>query len=405
MKIVFVLTLCCISFCSLYGQAITLPIPTGKHFVGVTYLSFIDDDRKEIFDSTGMNQREITVKAWYPADRQFDPEPYFLETEANFAIKYLQFPLMYKDLKTNSVRDMPVSTQENKYPVLIFSHGLGEHYSQNTILMEELASHGYIVFSIAHHYECKFSSYPDGRLIYIDMSNPRLQKIIKENMNGYAMGHFEKLENAVNDEERERVFREMSMAMPIILTESPKHWAGDIAFLIDQLIIINEGDNRFQNKLDLDRIGVFGMSLGGLATSVVCSMDRRIKAGVNMDGAFPIASIHGKYQIPFMYLNSKRYLGCGPLFTGQSTHDCYSLTIKGSDHYNFTDYSIYPIPMVRILLGPIDGNRTIEIMNVIIPAFFDKYLKEKQEIDVIEKAKAYSEIEIITNLNVKYRIK
>jgi hypothetical protein len=139
------------------------------------------------------------------------------------------------------------------------------------------------------------------------------------------------------------------------------------------------------------------MSLGGLATSVICSGDRRIKAGVNMDGALPVASVHGRHQIPFLYLNSERYLGCGLLLVSQSTKDCYSLSVKGSVHNNFTDYSIYPVPMVRMVLGSIDGNKTVEIMNVVIPAFFDKYLKEKREIDVIKKAKAYSEIEIVTN--------
>ncbi|MBN2246460.1 MAG: hypothetical protein JW755_11520 [Candidatus Aminicenantes bacterium] len=83
-------------------------------------------------------------------------------------------------MKTNSSRDVPISSKEKKYPVLIFSHGWGEHYSQNTILMEELASHGYIVFSIAHHYECKFSSYPDGRFIYIEMDNPDPLPVFKQ---------------------------------------------------------------------------------------------------------------------------------------------------------------------------------------------------------------------------------
>jgi hypothetical protein len=42
------------------------------------------------------------------------------------------------------------------------------------------------------------------------------------------------------------------------------------------------------------------MSLGGLATSVICSRDIRIKAGVNMDGELPIASVPGIYQILFL---------------------------------------------------------------------------------------------------------
>ena len=156
----------------------------------------------------------MTVKVWYPSDRRSDPEPYFLKAEADFVTKYLQFPLMYKDLKTNGGRDLPVSSKENRYPVLIFSHGWGEHYSQNTILMEELASHGYIVFSIAHHYECKFTSFPDGRLIYLELDNPRFQKIMKEQMSAFARGHFEKLKKAASDEEREQVFQEMIATLP-----------------------------------------------------------------------------------------------------------------------------------------------------------------------------------------------
>jgi hypothetical protein len=164
---------------------------------------------------------------------------------------------------------------------------------------------------------------------------------------------------------------------------------------------MNEGDKRFKNKLDLDRIGVFGMSLGGLATSVICSTDGRIKAGVNIDGGLSSASLDGKYQTPFMFLNSERYLECGPLFISQSNRDCYSLSVKGSDHYNFTDHSIYPVPSVSFLLGQIDGKRTIEIMNVIILAFFEKYLKEKQGIDIIKIAKKYKEITIATNIELQ----
>jgi hypothetical protein len=90
-------------------------------------------------------------------------------------------------LKTNSSRDLPVSPREKDYPVLIFSHGWGEHYSHSTILMEELASHGYIVFSIAHHYECKFSFYPDGQTIHLDVNSLRFQKIMQEQQNPKAM--------------------------------------------------------------------------------------------------------------------------------------------------------------------------------------------------------------------------
>ena len=398
MKRIFILLLSGLLFNTGQGQTEALPKPTGKHLVGITYLSFIDDDRKELFDNNQESDREITVKAWYPSDNKSNPEPYFLNAEAEFALKYLQFPEIYKNLKTNSSRDVPMSSKENKYPILIFSHGFGEHYSQNSILMEELASHGYIVFSISHHYECKFSSFPDGRLIYIDMNSQRFQKIMQEQQNPKAMELLQKMYNASNDEERMRVLVETSNALPTILTESPKYWAEDISFFMDQLESMNNENKILKDKLDLDRIGVFGMSLGGIATSEICLNDNRIKAGINIDGGLYGTLLNVKHQTHFMFLNSKRFLGYGKLFIGESTVDCYSLSVKDSDHYNFSDYSVYPVPSISFLLGTIDGEKTIEIMNVIALAFFDKYLKENKDINLIEQANKYPEIEIATNI-------
>jgi len=398
MKCIFILLLSGLLSNTIQGQTEALPRPTGKHLVGITYLSFIDDNRKELFDNNQESNREITVKVWYPSDNESNPEPYFLDAESEFAMKYLRFPEIFKNLRTNSSRDVPMSSKENKYPILIFSHGFGEHYSQNTILMEELASHGYILFSISHHYECKFSSFPDGRLIYLDMNSQRFQKIMQEQQNPKAMELLQKMYNASNDEERMQVLLETSNALPTILTESPKYWAEDISFFMDQLESMNNENKILKDKLNLDRIGVFGMSLGGIATSEICLNDNRIKAGINIDGGLYGTLLNVKHQTHFMFLNSKRFLGYGKLFIGESTVDCYSLSVKDSDHYNFSDYSVYPVPSISFLLGTIDGEKTIEIMNVIVLAFFDKYLKENKDINLIEQAKKYPEIEIATNI-------
>ena len=49
-------------------------------------------------------------------------------------------------------------------------------------------------------------------------------------------------------------------------------------------------------------------------------------------------------------------------------------------------------------MGTIEGNRIIVIMNDLVVAFFDKYLKQKENIDIINKAQNYPEIEIWTNI-------
>lgn len=389
--------LCSLMICPNQSRADTLPEPTGEYHVGVTYLGFTDDARTELFSTDGESKREITVKVWYPSDDKSVPEPYLLSGELAIATEYFQFPEMYKSLMTNSSRDVPISTKRERYPILIFSHGLGEHYSQNSILMEELASHGYIVLSVSHHYECKFSSFPDGRLTHIDLSNPRFQKIMQEQMNPGAMELLQRTHNAKNDEERMKVLIETGNALPTILTESPRYWAEDLAFLIDRLEDISGGNGIFERRLDLDSIGVFGMSLGGLATSVICTTDKRVKAGVSLDGGMYGTLLDEELEIPFMYMNSKRFLGYGRIFTDRSKADCFSLGIRGADHYNFSDYSIYPVPAVGFLLGTIEGKRTIEIMNVMVLAFFDRYLNGENKIDLIELAKKYPEIEIDSN--------
>lgn len=140
------------------------------------------------------------------------------------------------------------------------------------------------------------------------------------------------------------------------------------------------------------------MSMGGIASHRISLLEKRIKACVNIDGGLIEATLDREIQTPTMFLNSKRFLGYGTIFIGKSKVDCYSFSVKDSDHYNFSDYSIYPVPSIGFLLGTIDGERTIEIMNAMVLAFFDKYLKGRQDIDLIEQAEAYAEIEIASNV-------
>jgi fermentation-respiration switch protein FrsA (DUF1100 family) len=52
---------------------------------------------------------------------------------------------------TDSYLNAPVASRQDisSLPVVIFSHGLGQYVSQNTALMQELASQGFAVFALA----------------------------------------------------------------------------------------------------------------------------------------------------------------------------------------------------------------------------------------------------------------
>ena len=73
----------------------------------------------------------------------------------------------------------PSPEQEATYPVLIFSHGyeIG-FFAQNTVQMEELASHGYVVFSVGHAYESSIVF--DGEGNSIGTNKSRIGAFYKE---------------------------------------------------------------------------------------------------------------------------------------------------------------------------------------------------------------------------------
>jgi predicted dienelactone hydrolase len=375
-----------------YIQAAELPEPRGNYPIGITYLSFIDQNRPEIFTSDPTDNREITVKAWYPAEPVENAKlaPYIRNAEEIVSI--FNLPTSIINIKTHSKLDLSVSQVQETFPVLLFSHGWGEHFSQNTVLMEELASHGYIVFSIAHHYEAKFSFYPDGHFITIDDSSERFLEIMDEQRDPEAFAVFEKMRNAKSYEEQEAVFRQSNELMPKLLVEGPRIWADDISFLIDELENINQDNSLFSGKMNLEQIGVFGMSMGGIASGQVCITDKRCMAGINMDGGIYGDFLDTKISQPFMFMSSERYRGYDNIFSDHVNNSVYTITIHGADHYNFHDLSILDPSFDR--LGEIDGYRMLKIINDYTLAFFNKHLKGIDSGLLNDPSSEYPEVEI-----------
>jgi dienelactone hydrolase len=357
----------------LSSQSITLPKPSGKYPVGTQYLFFVDDNRPETFTDDPLDRRNLTVRVWYPADNfeGSDPAPYIKNAEV--VTRLFQLGGSYVHAVTHSKLNAPIYQVKEAYPVLVFNHGWGEFFAQNTILMEELASHGYIVFSIAHHYECKFSFYPDGKMIFFDENSPQIQKIMAEQKNPVSVAIFQSMFTAGTDREREDIFQKSTQLLPTFFTESPRLWTEDIKFLLDQLALMNRKNTKYSGRLDLDKIGVFGMSMGGIAAQKICFEDSRCQAGISMDGGFYGDCLNETISRPFMFINSYRYSGYEKLFLKHLKKEGYVLTIPGADHYNFHDVSI--LDPNHPMLGKIDGKRMMEILNAYVLAFFNRYLK------------------------------
>jgi predicted dienelactone hydrolase len=142
-------------------------------------------------------------------------------------------------------------------------------------LADDLAGRGYVVAAADHAYESVGTAFSGGRLLTCLACD-----------------------GVSTDEERRQVAAGR---------------ARDLSFVIDRLTTgrtparTSQGMRSlpFADMLDARRIGVAGHSIGGAAAAAVMSSDRRVRAGVNLDGNFfaPLAGA-GLTGRPFMMMGA-----------------------------------------------------------------------------------------------------
>lgn len=365
--------------------AVKLPQPTGPYAVGTTRSSLVDATRPETFTDDRSDRRELLIRVWYPAKLApgAQPEPLWGRETQEIATRMAEFMRLPKGafddlarVPSHAYADAPLAKSRSPYPVLIFSHGyIPGLISQNTAQMEELASHGYIVFSIGHTYETLVNIFPDGRVV--PFSQARLAEFAKGA--GKANNLNTKYIAATDPAEKDALLRQVLAEWPT-LDQSLLIWTADTRFVLDELEKMNSGKRKsmFAKKLDLKRIGVFGMSFGGATAGQVCAVDQRCKAGLNLDGMQYGDLIDRPIARPFMFMQSEAARNINRLFFDRSKNGAYYVTVKGSKHFNYADFSLFSPEYKKAgLLGPIEGERMERIINDYVLAFFDKHLKGK----------------------------
>ena len=358
------------------------PEPTGQYNVGTTSYNFVDPEREEIYTEDENDHREITARVWYPSQDVTDAAPEaYLNPELTSAIaSELEIPNedllgVTQFLTTNSVPDAPLAEDQSEYPVLVFSHGFGGLPEFNTIKAEELASQGYVVVGINHTYDSIASVLADGETVP---------------------------QSPVFDVENQSEILEL-------LGESVDIRAEDAQFVLDELTKIDAGDDPdelFSGHLDLEKVGIFGYSLGGATAAQVLAEDHRFQAGINLDGGLFGDAANASLDQPFMILNNeafgqgtssspeeKQFNQLQQSFVENLQNDGYEVTILGTEHSSFNDLPFLLPSLLNsgIELGElgelansdnddfeaIDPQLASTIINDYTLAFFDRYLNDE----------------------------
>jgi penicillin G amidase len=388
---------------SLLNPIISFPETIGEYNVGTSAYYFLDETREETYTENPDDNRELNVRVWYPTDATTGTKaPYFSEALGQ-AIAPLVDPTedendiaqVVQALPTNSFLNAPVAEAETEYPVLLFSHGLGGLPEIYTTQAEALASEGYVVVSINHTYDSSVSVFDDGRVIPQDATLTEL-----------ATGTTDLTETEVFE----------------LIAQSVDIRAEDAQFILDELGDINAGDDPLEiltGKLNLDKVGILGHSLGGATAAETLALDERFLAGINQDGGLFGRNANASLTQPFMFINADRtnalqeeipFFELQQAFLDNLKGDGYGISIADTEHNSFTDLpflissvenagiSLDEIAGLTDLLegSEIDPERALEITNDYTTAFFNRYLKDLDSSLLNERVIKYPDVELIT---------
>lgn len=358
---------------------VELPKPTGSFPVGRRAFYWTDESRAETITNDESDKRKLFVQLWYPAQKSdknsaavYIPDLEELQTQ-NPNLSFL------RTLQTHTKEDAHIAKSKKNFPVIIFSPGLGSSISKYTVILENLASHGFVVAAINHAYDAGDFKFPDGQVVR------------------YATNLWDKpVSDSWTADTRKRFF-----------DERRKGWAEDISYVINQLIKLN-GEDSFKKLIDMENIGVLGHSFGGQAATLACAEDKRLKACANLDGlaqgaAFLPNSKGENLKQPFAFFTKN------PVSTDyelkimgltRSEYDArerkrmlnrwkpslktrlevlelgtYFVVVRGATHQSFSDSPLLEANPKDETLA--DRQFRAKIINEYILAFFDRFLRKR----------------------------
>lgn len=310
--------------------------PTGKYQVATANYTYRDTKRIETYTNNGEN-RKLNVQLWYPEN------------------------------------------SSEKCPLIVFSHGGLGIKTSNETLYNELASHGYVVCSIDHTYQCLYTTYENGHTIYVDK------------------GYMKEL-NTQNAESNKQQSYEYFQKWMKIRTD-------DINFVIDYIIEqANNETHALYKHVDTTKIGVMGHSLGGSAALGIGRMRKDVSAVIALESPF-MCDIKGvknnefiftdeKYPIPVLNVysdSSWHHLADWPQYAknyallSDNNPTAFNFYIRGVGHFTLTDLALTSPFLTRMFNGKkstTDTKYCLKMINKVCLEFFDCYLKKESEFNL-----------------------
>ncbi len=285
------------------------PEPTGPYAVEAVGSTYTDNNHPETYAADGSN-RWLNVAFWYPSD---------------------------------------YAGGAHTLPLIVFSHGSFGVKESNESLFRELASHGYVVCSMDHTYQCLGTTSSGGKKVGMDRAY--MKQVLSS--------------SDKSAEKRQELAQLFSEWMAIRM--------GDIAFVLDTVKACADSDDTSLNGvyqlIDTSKIGVMGHSLGGSAALGIGRARGDIDAVVALEAPF-MYDVKGvengafvwedaPYPVPVLNVytdsswdklsTSPQYAQNYAVLNDGSDMTC-DIYVKGAGHMTLTDLT-YSRPPLCLLFG------------------------------------------------------
>ena len=333
------------------------PQPTGPYPVGTFSM---------LLTNTLRNNAKFMVTFWYPTVAQAGVLPaIYVESAVALSVSYYNFT-SYGGANfgsqvvacfSHSLSNAPLATSQATYPVVLYDPGYGDHRRENTDKAEDLASWGYVVVGVDTS-DTAISVFPNGAVAYGQQP-------------------------AITVAQYDTAIEGRLL---------------DLQFLLDELETLNVNDARLSGRLDLDKIGVFGWSLGGSTSAQLCLRDARCKAGAGFDADFFETNLLTQtLNVPYLYFRSDFGPDPAPPYGFDYPDDrlqvynnlvtnAYWVKLVSTVHGNFGDYdlivdsaslaSLWGTPLSGQFLPP---GRASQIVRAYLLSFFNKFLRGEDD--------------------------
>jgi dienelactone hydrolase len=375
----------------------SLPAPDGPYAVGMQRFELIDPARHGVVSRDPNEPRVLPAYVWYPAKRgTHGTRPYLTAAEAA-----VQGPSMARNFDygahdldgldrvvAHSVEGAPPAHARERFPIVIFNHGYECYPAQNTALNERLASHGYIVISIAHPHDSVDLRLSDGTLLVT--SHPL-------GTDPEFASHRKALQSAATHDARTAALQGYAEALPHDrIGASFVAWRDDLLFaarsLEEQKVpasvqpVLATGDTQ--------RLAFIGMSFGGATAASTCRLVEHCRAAINFDGGnYDPALFNAPVERPLLLLMSdwvhlplpnrpsepdfaSNDYSYEPWATAGSDRNVVRLRLDGIRHMGFTDLILLMDgPEHAARFGTIEPRIAVAAIGDASLAFLDEYLK------------------------------